>query len=91
MRECRRALGELVQMDGSEHDWFEGRGDRASLMVMIDDATNWTHAKFFPSETTAAAMTVFQEYVGYYGLPRRCTWIGTVFTKPHGIPRWTRH
>ena len=69
-RERRAHWGELVQMDGSEHDWFEGRGDRASLMVMIDDATNWTHAKFFPSETTYAAMTVFQEYVGYYGLPR---------------------
>ena len=69
-RERRAHWGELVQMDGSEHDWFEGRGDRASLMVMIDDATNWTHAKFFASETTAAAMTVFQEYVGYYGLPR---------------------
>ena len=39
-------------------------------MVMIDDATNWTHAKFFESETTAAAMTVFGEYVGHYGRPR---------------------
>lgn len=69
-RERRAHWGELVQMDGSEHDWFEGRRDKASLMVMIDDATNWTHAKFFESETTAAAMTVFWEYVGYYGLPR---------------------
>lgn len=69
-RERRAHWGELVQMDGSEHDWFEGRRSKASLMVMIDDATNWTHAKFFESETTAAAMTVFQEYVGYYGLPR---------------------
>jgi hypothetical protein len=69
-RERRAHWGELVQMDGSEHDWFEGRRDRASLMVLIDDATNWTHAKFFESETTVAAMTVFQEYVGYYGLPR---------------------
>lgn len=69
-RERRAHWGELVQMDGSEHDWFEGRRGRASLMVMIDDATNWTHAKFFESETTFAAMTVFQEYVGYYGLPR---------------------
>jgi transposase len=69
-RERRAHWGELVQMDGSEHDWFEGRRGRASLMVLIDDATNWTHAKFFESETTAAAMTVFQEYVGYYGLPR---------------------
>jgi hypothetical protein len=69
-RERRACWGELVQMDGSEHAWFEGRRDRASLMVMIDDATNWTHAKFFESETTAAAMLVFSEYVGYYGLPR---------------------
>ena len=39
------------------------------MMVLIDDATNWTHAKLFESETTAAARTVFGEYVGYYGLP----------------------
>ena len=69
-RERRAHWGELIQMDGSEHDWFEGRRARASMMVMIDDATNWTHAKFFESETTAAAMSVFQEYVGHYGLPR---------------------
>ena len=69
-RERREHWGDLVQMDGSEHDWFEGRRAKASLMVMIDDATNWTHAKFFESETTAAAMTVFGDYVGYYGLPR---------------------
>lgn len=69
-RERRAHWGELVQRDGSDHDWFEGRRGRASLMVMIDDATNWTHAKFFESETTAAAMTVFQEYVGDYGRPR---------------------
>jgi hypothetical protein len=60
----------MVQMDGSEHDWFEGRRERASLMVLIDDATNWTYARFFESETTAAAMSVFAEYVGLYGLPR---------------------
>lgn len=69
-RERRAHWGEMVQIDGSEHDWFEGRRDRATLMVMIDDATNWTHAKFFESETTAAAMTVFQEYVGHYDMPQ---------------------
>jgi transposase len=69
-RERRAHWGEMVQMDGSEHDWFEGRRERASLMVLIDDATNWTHAKFFARETTAAAMSVFAEYVGLYGLPR---------------------
>jgi len=69
-RERRAHWGEMVQMDGSEHDWFEGRRERASLMVLIDDATNWTYAKFFESETTAAAMSVFWEYVERYGLPR---------------------
>jgi transposase len=62
--------GELVQMDGSEHDWFEGRRPKASLMVMIDDATNWTYARFFESETTAAAMSTFWKYVQQRGLPR---------------------
>lgn len=69
-RERREHWGEMVQMDGSHHDWFEGRRDQAALMVMIDDATNWTHAKFFERESTAAAMTIFGEYVQYYGLPR---------------------
>ena len=69
-RERREHWGEMVQMDGSNHDWFEGRRGKASMMVMVDDATNWTHAKLFESETTAAAMTVFGEYVGYYGRPR---------------------
>jgi transposase len=62
--------GELVQMDGSHHDWFEGRRDRAVLMVAIDDATNRTYARFFEEETTAAAFETFKRYVGLYGLPR---------------------
>jgi transposase len=69
-RPRKEHLGEMVQMDGSEHAWFEGRGPRCVLMVMIDDATNRTHARFVPAETTAAAMTVFREYVERYGLPR---------------------
>lgn len=69
-RERKAHFGELVQMDGSLHDWFEGRRSKASLMVMIDDATNRTYARFFEEETTAAAMTVFGAYVERYGLPR---------------------
>ena len=46
----------MVQMDGSHHDWFEGRRGRAVLMVMIDDATNRTHARFFEEETTRAGL-----------------------------------
>lgn len=62
-------LGEMVQMDGSWHDWFEGRRGWAVLMVMIDDATNRTYARFFEAETTCAAMTTFRRYVEQYGLP----------------------
>jgi hypothetical protein len=60
----------MVQMDGSHHDWFEGRGLWCVLMVMIDDATGRTYAQFFDSETTEAAFTVFWRYVNRYGLPR---------------------
>ena len=69
-RERKTHFGEMVQMDGSRHDWFEGRRGWASLMVLIDDATNRTFAWFFEEETTAAAMTVFRDYVRRQGLPR---------------------
>ena len=68
-RERRPRRGDLVQIDGSEHDWFEGRGSRAVLMVMIDDATNTTLARFYPAEDTAAAYDIFERYVCLYGLP----------------------
>lgn len=69
-RERRSQTGELIQMDGSEHDWFEGRGKRAVLMVMIDDASNRTYARFYKGETTMAAMDIFERYALSYGLPR---------------------
>ena len=68
-RERKGHFGEMVQRDGSLHDWLAGRRGKASLRVMIDDATNRTHAQFFEAETTAAAMTVFRSYVDQYGLP----------------------
>lgn len=69
-RPRRSHAGELVQMDGSPHDWFEGRRDWATLMVMIDDATGRVLARFFEEETLAAAMEMFGLYVGQHGLPR---------------------
>jgi transposase-like protein len=68
-RERRPRRGDLVQIDGSEHDWFEGRGARAVLMVMVDDATNTTLARFYAAEDTAAAYDIFERYVRLYGLP----------------------
>src|SRR6185295_12185880 len=69
-RARKECFGEMVQMDGSHHDWFEGRREWAVLMVMIDDATNRSYVRFFEEETTAAAMTTFQRYVERHGLPR---------------------
>lgn len=72
-RERKACFGELVQIDGSHHDWFEGR--RAAgpcvLMVMIDDATGWTAAQFFAGETTQAAMVMLRGWALSHGLPRR--------------------
>ena len=59
----------MVQLDGSHHDWFEGRGPKAVLMVMIDDATNVTGARFAEEETTEASYDVFEAWVQKYGLP----------------------
>jgi hypothetical protein len=69
-RQRRSCIGQLVQMDGSEHDWFEGRGDRCVLMVMIDDATNKTLARFYRRENLDAAWDVFGRWADAYGLPR---------------------
>ena len=69
-RERRACFGEMVQMDGSLHDWFEGRGPRCVLMDLVDDATGKTHAKFFPEETTAAAFDSFGEWIELHGIPR---------------------
>jgi hypothetical protein len=69
-RERKPCFGQLVQMDGSHHDWFEGRRGRAVLMVMIDDATSRTYARFSEEETTRAAFDVFEGYTRKYGLPQ---------------------
>ena len=62
--------GELVQIDGSHHAWFEGRGAPAVLMVLIDDATNRTYARLYEAEDTRAAFDVFGRYYDQYGLPQ---------------------
>jgi hypothetical protein len=59
-RERKEHFGELVQMDGSHHDWFEGRRAKAVLMVMIDDATGRVYARLFEEETQAAAFEMLQ-------------------------------
>src|SRR5712691_265321 len=69
-RPRRKCSGELVQMDGSWHDWLEGRGPWCCLMVMIDDATGRVRARFYEKETLNASFDVFGRYVKARGLPR---------------------
>jgi hypothetical protein len=69
-RPRRERRGELVQMDGSHHDWFEGRRSWAVLMVMIDDATGTVTARFYENESWASSADLFQRYARRHGLPR---------------------
>ena len=68
-RERKPHVGELVQLDGSHHDWFEGRGPRYVLMAYIDDASSRVYARFYDYEGTIPAMDSFQRYVRQYGIP----------------------
>lgn len=69
-RERRRHFGELVQFDGSPHDWFEGRGERCFLMNMVDDATSRAQAIFSEQESIWAAVEVLRQWVTKYGIPK---------------------
>lgn len=62
-------VGELVQLDGSHHDWFEGRGPQCVLMAYIDDASSRVFARFYEYEGTIPAMDSFWQYLQQYGLP----------------------
>jgi hypothetical protein len=59
----------MVQMDGSHHDWFEGRGDGCVLMGYIDDATGRVFGRFYEYEGTIPAMDSFKRYIQGHGLP----------------------
>ena len=56
-------------MDTSIHDWFEGRGETAVLITMIDDATNHVFQRFFASDTTVANMAIIGDYIASHGRP----------------------
>ena len=63
-------LAELVQLDGSPHDWLEGRGPLLTALGMQDDATGKIlAAQFFPSETTFGYLCLLQQMVCRYGVP----------------------
>lgn len=69
-RQRRSCLGELCQLDGSPHDWFEGRAERCTLLVFIDDATGrLMHMRFVESETTLSYFEAVGEYLRLHGKP----------------------
>ena len=70
MRERRARFGEMIQIDGSPHDWFEGRGEYCTLLVFIDDATGrLTQLRFAPTETTLGYMSVLHDHILAHGVP----------------------
>ena len=69
-RERKAHRGEMVQIDGSHHDWFEGRGPWCVLMGYVDDATGRVYARFYEYEGTLPAMDGFKRYIRLYGLPQ---------------------
>ena len=82
VRERRARFGELIQIDGSPHDWFEERGPRCTLIVFIDDATNrLTSLRFAPAETTAAYLAALRSHVLDHGRPL------AFYSDRHGIFR----
>lgn len=68
-RQRKDHFGEMLQIDGSEHDWFEGRGPECVFMGYIDDATGNPFGRFYPYEGTLPAMDSFKRYVEEYGIP----------------------
>jgi transposase len=69
-RERKAHFGELVQIDGSHHDWFEGRGPVCVFMGYIDDATNTVYGRFYDYEGVMPAMDSMKRYIQRYGIPK---------------------
>jgi transposase len=82
LRERRACYGELEQMDGTDHDWFEGRSERCTLLVMIDDATGQLGAlSFVPEESFFGYCDLLRQYLAAHGRP------AGLYTDKHGIFR----
>jgi len=70
-RERRACLGELIQIDGSRHAWFEQRGPMCALLVYVDDATGQIlHLHFAETESTTSYFEATQRYLELHGKPQ---------------------
>ena len=93
-RPRRACFGQMAQLDGSHHDWFEGRREPCVLMAMVEDATDWVWAQFFEAETTHAGYEALEGWIKQHGLPGslyvdrdsiyRCEGQATIAEEPAG-------
>lgn len=91
-RRARMAhAGELVQLDGSFHPWFEARGPVACLLTLVDDATGVSLGSFGPQETIWHAVGVLRQWIGRFGVPRALytDWKNVYVRKPTAEERVT--
>ncbi len=83
-RQRKAHFGELIQRDGSHHDWLEGRGPKGCLMNFVDDATGRALCRFLDEETTWAAADLLEAWVRQYGVPKAlyCDWKNVYKRRP---------
>jgi transposase len=97
-RDRREHFGDLVQLDGSFHEWLEARGPRGCLMNLVDDATSTTLCRMGDQETIWAAVGVLRAWMEKYGVPRALytDWKNVYVREPtakellHGKPSLTQ-
>lgn len=70
-RERKESFGEMLQLDGSHHDWLEGRGPKMVLMKFVDDATSRAFGRFYEYEGTLPALDLTLRYIKKHGIPRQ--------------------
>lgn len=68
-RERRVAIGEMLQFDGSHHDWFEGRAESCCLLHGVDDASSKVFLRFAKNESAESVLTTMKEYCQINGIP----------------------
>ena len=83
-RQRKAHFGELIQVDGSHHDWLEGRASKGCMMNFVDDASGVALCRFSNEETTWAAADLLGAWVRQYGVPKAlyCDWKNVYLRQP---------
>jgi len=91
-RERKAHFGELVQLDGSLHRWFETRGPDSCLLTLVDDATGRSAGRFSAQETIWAAVAVLHDWIETYGIPQALytDWKNVYVRPPNAEERLTQ-